>query len=119
MNTFPEIAAPNISSASNCSESFTENIADSTISTTTDANYKITRPRTTKMISTWSFSWVALSDDDYALLKTFWKQVGKFAPFSWTNPIDGQSYVVRFSGDFSFQHNHPAGWQGTLKFEEV
>lgn len=119
MYTFPTISAPNISSATNCGESYTEAIADSTITSTTDANYKITRPRTTRMISTWSFAWVGLSDADYQLLKAFWRQVGKFASFNWTNPIDGLVHVVRFASDFSWQENYPTGWQGTLQFEEV
>lgn len=118
MLTFPALE-PNISTATNCAESYTENVQDSAITTTTDANYKITRPRTTKMLKSWSFSWVALSDTDYATINEFWQKVGTFEMFNWVNPIDGKVYIVRFTEAFSFQYVHPAGWQGTLKFEEV
>lgn len=119
MLSFPDIAMPNISSATNCQDSYKEKIADSVISTTTDANYKQTRPRTTKMIGSWSFSWVGLSEKDYTILKTFFKTVGRFTPFTWINPIDNQEYTVRITSEWSWQEVFPIGWQGSIAFEEV
>lgn len=119
MLNFPDIE-PNIASADSCGDSYKMSIADSTISTTTDANYKHTRPRTTRMIRTWSFAWVALSDEDYASLTNFFLQVGTFQSFSWANWIDDKTYAVRFADKLTdWQHVHPYGWTGTLKFEEV
>lgn len=118
MLNFPNIAEPNIPGASNCGSSFTEDLKDSTISTTTDANYTITRARTTRVIGSWVFSWVGMSESDYALLRAFYKQVGKSEKFSWINPIDGQTYTVRITEKGKWQW-YPYGWQGSMTFEEV
>lgn len=117
--TFPNVGEPNISSATNSGDSYKVKSQDSTISTTSDANYKKTRPRTTRMVRTWTFSWVAMSNEKYALLMDFWNHVGTFQQFEWTNPIDNEVYVVRFAEPFEWQENYPYGWQGSLKFEEV
>lgn len=120
MLNFPTIAEPNISSADNCGDSYKMSIQDSTISTTTDANYKHTRPRTTRMIESWTFAWVAMSDEDYNLLTAFFRQVGTYQSFAWVNPIDQATYMVRFAGNMAdWQQVYPYGWQGNLKFEEV
>lgn len=116
---FPDIAKPNIPSASNAGDSYKENIQDSTISTTSDANYKHTRPRTTRMIHTWTFSWSALSETDYKKIKSFWEQVGTFQSFTWKNPDTGEKHLVRFAEAFEFQENYPVGFTGKLAFEEV
>ena len=118
MLNFPGIE-PNIASADNCGDSYKMTIKDSTISTSTDANYKHTRPRTTRMIREFTFSWVALSDADYLLLTDFYMQVGTFQAFAWVNPMDDQTYTVRFSENLDWQHIYPYGWTGSLKFEEV
>ena len=77
MLSFPDIE-PNISAADSCGDSYKMSIKDSTISTTTDAHYKQTRPRTTRMVAVWSFSWVALSDDDFSRITDF---LGRLVPF--------------------------------------
>lgn len=119
MLTFPDIE-PNIPAANSCGDSYKMSIKDSTISTTTDANYKHTRPRATRMLATWSFSWVALSDEDFAQIADFFRQVGTYKEFQFKNPIDNKTYIVRFAEVLTnWQHVHPYGWQGTLKFEEV
>ena len=119
MLSFPDIE-PNISAADFCGDSYKMSIKDSTISTTTDANYKQTRPRTTRMIVTWSFSWVALSDDDCSRIADFFRKVGTFQKFEFKNPIDGKLCIVRFAEPLTnWQYVHPYGWQGSLKFEEV
>ena len=119
MLSFPDIE-PNISAADSCGDSYKMSIKDSTISTTTDANYKQTRPRTTRMIVTWSFSWVALSDDDFFRITDFFRKVGTFQKFEFKNPIDGKLCIVRFAEPLTnWQYVHPYGWQGSLKFEEV
>jgi len=120
MLSFPKIAEPNIASADGCGDSYKMNITDSTITTTTDANYKHTRPRTTRMIRDWTYSWVALPEDDYNTLTAFFMQVGTFQSFTWINPADNKSYVVRLAEAMTgWQDVCPYGWQGSLKFEEV
>ena len=119
MLSFPDIE-PNISAADSCGDSYKMSIKDSTISTTTDANYKQTRPRTTRMIVMWSFSWVALSDDDFSRITDFFRKVGTFQKFEFKNPIDGKLCIVRFAELLTnWQYVHPYGWQGSLIFEEV
>lgn len=119
MLTFPNIKAPGVSAALGCSESYKETLQDSTITTTTDANYKKTRPRATRMPGSWTFSWVAMSDADFKILREFFKAVGKSAAFQWTNPMYDTVHVVRLTGEWNWQYNYPVGWQGSLTFEEV
>ena len=117
---FPTLPEPKISAADNCGSSYTMSIEDSTISTTTDANYEHTRPRTTRMRTNWTFAWMGMSDADFKTLTDFYHQVGKFAAFSWKNPIDEKTYAVRFADGLSgWQYDYPTGWHGVLKFKEV
>lgn len=116
---FPTIQKPKIPYASNAGDSYKESIQDSTITITSDANYKHTRPRTTRMIHSWTYVWTALSKSDYARLKSFWEQVGTFQSFEWAEPDTGEKHIVRFSGTFEWQENYPVGYQGKLTFEEV
>lgn len=119
MLVFPDIE-PNISAADSCGDSYKVSIKDSTISTTTDANYKQTRPRTTRMVAVWSFSWVALSEEDFSRITGFFRKVGTFQKFEFKNPIDGKLCIVRFAEPLTnWQYVHPYGWQGSLKFEEI
>ena len=60
---FPDIGEPNISSAANTGDSYKVKSQDSTISTTSDANYKKTRPRTTRMVRKWTFAWNCRTDE--------------------------------------------------------
>ncbi len=76
MYVFPtDIPEPIIPAASNSGSTYTEVLTDSTITSTTDANYKITRPRTTRVIGSWTYTWLGLSDENYEKLKAFWKKV--------------------------------------------
>nr|DAH62229.1 MAG TPA: minor tail protein [Caudoviricetes sp.] len=119
--TFPEdFPEPRIPWSTNAGDSYKLSIQDSTITTTSDANYKHTRPRTTRMIHTWTFAWTRVTAADFAKLQAFWLQVGTFQQFAWKNWMDGKTYSVRFStSPFSWQEDYPHGWQGTLAFEEV
>ena len=66
MYVFPtDIPEPIIPAASNSGSTYTEVLTDSTITSTTDANYKITRPRTTRVIGSWTYTWLGLSDENY------------------------------------------------------
>ena len=116
---FPTIQKPKIRYASNAGDSYKESIQDSTITPTSDANYKHTRPRTTRMIHSGTYVWTALSKDDYKKIKAFWEQVGTFQSFEWAEPDTGGKHIVRFSGTFEWQENYPIGYQGKLTFEEA
>lgn len=118
--TFPiDFPEPNLPTASNSGDSYKFKLNDSTVSTTSDANYKKTRPRTTRMTGTWTYVWVGVTTDQYKTLEAFLRKVGTFQQFEWTNWNDDEKYVVRFAEMPEWQENYPYGWQGTLKFEEV
>lgn len=116
--TFPDVGEPNLSTASGCGSSYTVAVQDSTISTTSDANYKHTRPRTTKMITTWTYAWNTLTEEQKETLVSFFKQVGTFQEFNFTDWETGAAHVVRFAEPLTYQFVYPR-YQVTLKFEEV
>lgn len=118
--TFPtDFPEPNIASTSGAGDSYKDKLQDSTISVTSDANYKKTRPRTTRMVETWTYAWVGVSKADFDKLKAFFRQVGTYQQFAWTDWNTKEAHVVRFIEALEWQENHPYGWQGVLKFEEV
>lgn len=117
MIRFPDIE-PNIPSASNCGSSYKEEWIDSTIESTTDALYTKTRPRTTRKLRRWSFSWVGLSNEKYREITDFYRQVGKSQQFLFENPIDGNTYTVRIKEMSAWQW-YVYGWQGSIAFEEM
>lgn len=118
--TFPtDFPEPNIASTSGAGDSYKDKLQDSTISVTSDANYKKTRPRTTRMVETWTYAWVGVSKADFDKLKNFFRQVGTYQQFAWTDWNTDTAHVVRFIEALEWQENHPYGWQGVLKFEEV
>lgn len=117
MLIFPDIE-PNLASASNSGSSYKEEWVDSTIESTTDALYKKTRPRTTRTIRRWSFSWVGLEDEKYRKITDFYQQVTTAQQFLFLNPIDGNTYTVRIKEMSAWQW-YVYGWQGSIVFEEV
>lgn len=116
--TFPDIGEPNLSISSNCGSSYTVQVQDSTITTTSDANYKHTRPRTTKMITTWTYAWNGLTEEQKEVLVSFYHQVGTFQSFTFTDWETNATHTVRFAEALTYQYVYPC-YQVTLKFEEV
>jgi hypothetical protein len=104
------------------SNSFKEDFKDSTISSTTDANYKITRPRATRLPGAWTYSWRGVSDTEYLTLINFWNSVNGTAGMFLFTPFYGPhaetQVMVRFSAKGDWQSYHE-GYRGTLSFEEV
>lgn len=94
---------------------------DSTVSSTTDANYTITRPRATRRPQKWKYAWTGISDAKYNVLDLFWQQVGMSEMFlftPWTGPTAGMQSVVRITEKGDWQR-YFTGWRGSLSFEEV
>ena len=94
---------------------------DSTISTTTDANYTITRPRATRKPQKWTFGYKAVSDEDYNTFDAFYQLVGMSEMFYFTplvGPTAGERSTVRITAKGDWQR-YFTGWQGTLTFQEV
>ena len=85
MLKFPDIGRPKLPTASNGGSSHLVSVQDSTITTTSDANYKHTRPRTTRMIRTYTFTWNAVSEENMKKLLDFYRKVGTFQSFSFTD----------------------------------
>ena len=103
MRTFPDIE-PNIPAANSCGDSYKMSITDSTISTTTDANYKHTRPRATRMLASWSFSWVALSAEEFNVITSFFREVGTFEQFLLKNQVRNFIDFGQFVGRIGKNH---------------
>ena len=116
---FPDIGVPVCPFATNSGNTYTKVISDSTIKSETDGGYKITRPRNSRTISSWTFVWTHLTEEEYTRLEEFYKQVTTAMQFQWNNPLDEKEYTVRFSGQFSFVYDFPYGYRGSLTFEEV
>ena len=114
-----KLPEPVVPCATNAGDTYKETITDSTISSTTDANYKITRPRTTRVIHKWVYRWTMLSDEQYATLKSFWESVRTAEAFTFVTYSDNKRRTVRFTGDFTAKLDYPVGWYVSLTFEEV
>lgn len=116
---FPEnFPPPLVPYATGGGDSYKVTIHDSTIAATTEGGYKITRPRNTRVVHTWTFAWGFLADADYRTLAEFYGKVGRHTPFLYD--MDGIGTVtVRFSNEFSAQRLEPVGWQVSLSLEEV
>lgn len=121
IKVFPanSLPSPMSTSASNVGDTHVETMSPSTISTESDGGYKQTRPRNTRVKSSWSYSWAGLTDAQYKTLRAFYRSVGTFDMFSFVDYSLGESHTVRFSGDWSGQYYQPTGWTVTLMFEEV
>ena len=115
---FPDIGNPCVPTASNSGSSHLVHVQDSTISTTSDANYKHTRPRTTRMVRTWTFTWIAVPEAKLKKLLDFYRRVGTFQSFSFVDWDLKETHTVRFAEALSYQFSYP-GYRFTLKFEEV
>jgi hypothetical protein len=113
------IQDPVVTRASDSGSTYTHSKADSTIESKVDAAYRMTRPRATRVINTYTYSWTGLTDTEYKTLCDFWDKVRKSEAFSFTDYQTGKALTVRFTNDFEFVYDHPFGWRGTLKFEEV
>lgn len=120
--SFPTLLPePVVPYASNSGDTYSYKMNDSTISTTTDANYEVTRPRTTRIIHTFVYTWTRLTDAEFQTLADFWAAVRTSEAFSFLNYSDGKNYTVRFATGttFDFKYDYPNGWSGSLTFKEV
>lgn len=98
---------------------FDEDHPDQTISSVSEAGYRISRPRTTRMPGRWTGSWTALTDEQYQMFEAFWKSVhGTSEMFTWMHPKFGTTHTVRFLSKSKFVLTE-YGWQGAVEVEEV
>lgn len=86
-------------------EAFAETAAiDPTIRDEFENGYVNTRSKFTSVKKKWEMVYRFLSSVDKISLDTFQGTVNYGAgEFNWTNPIDSESYVVRFGGPIEFK----------------
>ena len=104
----PEMTLPAVSSVSGSTSQgvevpdyplSVETIAN-TLSSDTDAGYKITRRKYTKVLHRWTLKWSMLPGSHYSVIDTFFTNVGGAAGiWQWTHPLTGTFYDVRFKDD--------------------
>jgi hypothetical protein len=115
--SFPNPVVPETEASS-----YKEDFKDSTVSSTTDANYTITRPRGTRLPGAWTYLWRGVSAADYQNLINFWNSVngtaGMFLWTPWFSQIRTAQTTVRFTAKGDWQL-YSEGYRGTLSFEEV
>jgi phage-related protein len=121
VSIFPadKIPMPRVDVASNIGDTYIVKMSPSTISTESDGGYKQTRPRNTRNKETYTYSWANLTNDEYKIIHDFYKKVGTYDMFTFTDYALGDTHTVRFAGEWSGQYYHPTGWSVTLQFEEV
>ena len=99
--------------------------ADPTIRSRSEGGYLKTRPRYTRIQRRWSVMYHALSNTDKGTLRAHEvdRKVGSES-FTWTNPVDSQSYTVRFAAPVVYAlSGHYEGsalaWDVKMILEEV
>lgn len=99
-----------------------EHVQYKTLRSPSEAGYVVTRPLWTRSKRTFHVEYGLLSQSDYDTLKDFFESStrGGSISFNWTNPIDGNVYVVRFVSDTLSSTMVSIGkWQVSFELEEV
>lgn len=118
MANFPDIMLPKYP--------FKEKLEDPSISSKQENGLVISRPRFTRMRSTFTLSWTALPEVDFATLRTFYRSVyGGSNSFTWVYPTiagdeySGRSFTVLFNGELDFDLAAPGLYSGSVTLQEV
>jgi hypothetical protein len=79
------------------------------------------RRKFTKSRKTWELKWDALPTAQYLTLMDFIQNTVYFAAlsFSWTCPLDGKTYTVRYSGKDKFETKAVGRLSGSISLTEV
>ena len=79
-----------------------------------------TRPRFTRMRRRWTLSWANIKKSQYEILREFYmNQKGGSLSFSWTNPMNGGVFTVRFVGELTAKTTEVDFYAVTVKLEQV
>ncbi len=84
-----------------------------------EAGYPYTRPRFTRILRQWKLMYSLLISNDITSLNNLFNAIKYSDIFTWYNPEDSQSYVVRLKEMPIFnyvQHNY---WNVEIVLEEV
>lgn len=98
-----------------------ENIENSAIRSSMESGTVVTRPRFTRMRTTWKLSWNVLHNTHYQIIRNFYLKtvVGGSLPFLWAHPLDNKTYTVRFLGNLEADPFSDVFWSVNLTLEEV
>lgn len=117
---FPTIQKP--------SYPFNSKLEDISLQSQMEDGTVVSRARFTRSRETFTLTWTALPDADYATLRTFYKSTvkGGSEAFQWTYPTitgdsySGQTFTVRFvGGGIEFSKSKYGTRSGTLQIQEV
>jgi phage-related protein len=94
---------------------------DPVIRSQTEAGYRQTRPRFTRVPKKWHISYGDLSDADQATLEAFEVTVKYGADlFTWTHPKTATQYSVRFAAPIKYKFTVTDSiWAAEFDLEEV
>ena len=114
---------PTITSCGPRVSAFEESLAiDPTLRSPTEAGYKMTRAKFTRIPKKWTFFYPALSATDKGSLDTFQLTTVRVGAdsFSWTNPSNTTSYTVRLAAPIVFRGvtGKPV-WSAQIELEQV
>lgn len=84
---------------SSCPQTITDQVIDDTIASQTEAGYRVTRPRFTRVKYVYGPVKYILSEEDMITLKEFDATVRGSVIFNWNHPITGELKQVRFRTD--------------------
>lgn len=98
-----------------------EEIENSVIRSSMESGTVVTRPRFTRMRTTWKLTWNTLRNDHYQIMKNFYRNtvVGGSLPFLWTHPLDNKTYTVRFLDKMNADPFSDIFWTVNFALEEV
>jgi phage-related protein len=84
---------------------------DSAIKSKTEGGYEISRQRFTRVRRKWYLGYQMLPETDIATLRTFVDVTVKGGAdyFTWTNPMDSNTYTVRFEKPPTFSAKAKSG----------
>lgn len=121
MPTFPTLSSFKLTEE--VFDSWEEGIVlDPTIKHDSEAGYTPTRARFTRDRLWFSYEFPFYTNADKLTLETFEKTTVRYGTtsFTWTNPITGTSYTVRFGEKIKFVPNKGSSyWKIKIKVEEV
>ena len=104
----------------------TMNPRDYTLADDTEYAYRYSRPKVSRFVRGWTIAYKDLGDTDLNMLWDFWKQVGMYNSFWWTNPFGVADEVgpfeVRITAFAKPEYvgfGDEALWNTSLDLEEV
>jgi len=118
--TYPNF--PTISKLPEAGKWQEEAAADPTLRTEFESGYVATRARFTIVPQKWSFAFDMLDDAEKQSIQSFERNTVNYGAgaFNWTNPVDDQIYLVRFTEPVVYKlDSNDIDWEVSMKIVEV